>query len=143
MLARQAFGREIVMDDAKTPGPIGRAPTRCQIAMGHEYRRNPKARDRALQVIRNDGLPICSVSPSARDGCVDRRPRLGAGSSVSDGEGTKIGNALWNGAVMDASAAERIVALMRLTIADARLVMTRRQQAVYLICHGRRKGLCA
>jgi hypothetical protein len=39
-----------------------------------------------------------------------------------DSEGTKIGNALWNGTAVDANASERIAALMRLTIADARLV---------------------
>jgi hypothetical protein len=39
-----------------------------------------------------------------------------------DSEGTKIGNALWNGATLDSHAAERIVGLMRLTIEDTRLV---------------------
>src|SRR5438034_2709308 len=39
-----------------------------------------------------------------------------------DSEATRIGNALWNGAALDDSAAERIVALMRLDIEDARLV---------------------
>jgi len=42
-----------------------------------------------------------------------------------DSEGTRIGNALWNGAPVDATASERIVALMRLTIADTRLVNER------------------
>src|SRR6476619_2384935 len=51
-----------------------------------------------------------------------------------DSEGTRIGNALWNGAALDANAGERIVALMRLTIKDARLVDERvGDRPVYLI----------
>jgi hypothetical protein len=51
-----------------------------------------------------------------------------------DSEGTRIGNALWNGASPGAEAAERIVALMRLTIADAALVDERLGgKPVYLI----------
>ena len=51
-----------------------------------------------------------------------------------DSEGTRIGNALWNGAALDGNAAERIVALMRLTIEDTRLVDERvGNKPVYLI----------
>ena len=51
-----------------------------------------------------------------------------------DSEGTRIGNALWNGAALDGNAAERIVALMRLTIEDTRLVDERvGSKPVYLI----------
>jgi len=51
-----------------------------------------------------------------------------------DSEGTKIGNALWNGSALDHHAAERIVALMRLTIEDTRLVDERvGSKPVYLI----------
>jgi hypothetical protein len=51
-----------------------------------------------------------------------------------DSEGTRIGNALWNDAVLDGNTAERIVALMRLTIEDARLVDERvGTRPVYLI----------
>jgi len=51
-----------------------------------------------------------------------------------DSEATRIGNALWNGAALDDNAAERIVALMRLTIEDARLVDQRvGNKPVYLI----------
>jgi hypothetical protein len=54
-----------------------------------------------------------------------------------DSEGTRIGNALWNGAAPDGNAAERIVALMRLNIEDARLVDERvRNKPVYLILAG-------
>jgi len=51
-----------------------------------------------------------------------------------DSEATRIGNALWNGAALDDNAAERIVALMRLTIEDPRLVDQRvGNKPVYLI----------
>jgi hypothetical protein len=51
-----------------------------------------------------------------------------------DSEGTKIGNTLWNGDTLDAGAAERVVALMRLSIADTRLVDERvGSRPVYLI----------
>jgi hypothetical protein len=51
-----------------------------------------------------------------------------------DSEGTKIGNALWNGAMLDGNAAERIVALMRLSIEDRRLIDERvGTRPVYLI----------
>jgi hypothetical protein len=51
-----------------------------------------------------------------------------------DSEGTKIGNALWNGAALDDNSAERIIALMRLTIEDTRLVDERvGTRPVYLI----------
>ena len=51
-----------------------------------------------------------------------------------DSEGTRIGNALWNGAELESNAAERIIALMRLTIGDTRLVDERvGTRPVYLI----------
>ncbi|MDO9057929.1 MAG: DUF6352 family protein, partial [Bradyrhizobium sp.] len=51
-----------------------------------------------------------------------------------DSEGTRIGNALWNGAALESGAAERIIALMRLTIEDTRLVDERvGTRPVYLI----------
>jgi hypothetical protein len=51
-----------------------------------------------------------------------------------DSEATRIGNALWNGAALDDSAAERIVALMRMDIEDARLVDERvGNKPIYLI----------
>jgi hypothetical protein len=51
-----------------------------------------------------------------------------------DSEGTRIGNALWNGAELDGNAAERIVALMRLNIEDTRLIDERvGARPVYLI----------
>jgi len=51
-----------------------------------------------------------------------------------DSEATRIGNALWNGAALDDNAAERIVALMRLDIEDARLADERvGNKPIYLI----------
>jgi hypothetical protein len=51
-----------------------------------------------------------------------------------DSEGTRIGNALWNGEAPDGHAAERIVALMRMEIEDTRLVDARvGDKPVYLI----------
>src|SRR5207247_10527194 len=51
-----------------------------------------------------------------------------------DSEATRIGNALWNGAALDADASERIVALMRLDIEDARLVDERvGNKTIYVI----------
>jgi hypothetical protein len=51
-----------------------------------------------------------------------------------DSEGTRIGNALWNGKSPGNEAAERIVALMRLSIADVALVDKRvGAKPIYLI----------
>jgi hypothetical protein len=51
-----------------------------------------------------------------------------------DSEGTRIGNALWNGASPGMDAADRIVALMQLSIADVALVDERvGSKPVYLI----------
>ena len=51
-----------------------------------------------------------------------------------DSEATRIGNALWRGERLEGSVAERIVALMRMTFEDARLVDERvGDKPVYLI----------
>jgi hypothetical protein len=51
-----------------------------------------------------------------------------------DSEATRIGNALWRGERLDDSVAERIVALMRLSFEDTRLVDERvGSKPVYLI----------
>ena len=49
-----------------------------------------------------------------------------------DADGTKIGDALWNGAEIDEATRERVVGLFRLTFRDASIVIER---------HGRRGGL--
>ncbi|MDB5649770.1 MAG: hypothetical protein JWL62_1290 [Hyphomicrobiales bacterium] len=51
-----------------------------------------------------------------------------------DSEGTKIGNALWNGAALGPTMTERVVALLRLTFEDERMVdPALRGKPVYLI----------
>ena len=51
-----------------------------------------------------------------------------------DSEATRIGNALWRGERLEGGVAERIVALMRLSFEDARLVDERvGDKPVYLI----------
>lgn len=51
-----------------------------------------------------------------------------------DSEGTRIGNALWNGDTPGAGAADRIVALMRLTFEDAHFIDKRvGDKPIYLI----------
>jgi hypothetical protein len=94
---------------------------------------NPKARDGLCRVIERwiGHLLGVAVNVETVASIEDRDWRWFVGL---DGEGTKIGNALWNGDALDASAAERIVALMRLTIADTRLVDERvGSRPVYLI----------
>jgi hypothetical protein len=94
---------------------------------------NPKARDGLCRVIERWIAHLLGVAVSVETvaSIEDRDWRWFVGL---DSEGTKIGNALWNGDALDASAAERIVALMRLTIADTRLVDERvGSRPVYLI----------
>jgi hypothetical protein len=51
-----------------------------------------------------------------------------------DSEATRIGNALWHGERLDGSVSERIVALMRLSFEDTRMVDERvGNKPVYLI----------
>ncbi|MDB5593599.1 MAG: hypothetical protein JWM36_560 [Hyphomicrobiales bacterium] len=51
-----------------------------------------------------------------------------------DSEGTKIGNALWNGAALGPAMTERVVTLLRLTFEDERMVDSAvRGKPVYLI----------
>ena len=94
---------------------------------------NPKARAGLCRVIERWIAHLLGVAvrietvPSIED--PDWRWFIGL-----DSEGTKIGNALWNGASLEGNAAERIIALMRLTIEDTRLVDERvGTKPVYLI----------
>jgi hypothetical protein len=94
---------------------------------------NPKARAGLCRVIERWVAHLLDVAVSVETvpRIEDRDWRWFVGL---DSEGTKIGNALWNGAAVDANAAERVVALMRLTIADTRLVDERvGGKPVYLI----------
>jgi len=94
---------------------------------------NPKARAGLCRVIERwiDHLLGIAVNVETVASIEDRDWRWFVGL---DSEATRIGNALWNGAALDDNASERIVALMRLTIEDARLVDERvGSKPVYLI----------
>lgn len=130
MLAPKAFGEMDVMDDDNAWTYWSRSDAH---AMAMNIGGNAKARAGLCRVIERWVAHLLGVAvmvetvPSIEDR--DWRWFVGL-----DSEGTRIGNALWNGAALDASAAERIVALMRLTIADVRLVDERvGTRPVYLI----------
>jgi hypothetical protein len=126
----KAFGEMDVMDDENAWTYWSRSDAH---AMVMNIGGNPKARAGLCAVIERWiahllGIAVNIETVSSID---DRDWRWFVGL---DSEGTKIGNALWNGTGVDANAAERIVALMRLTIADTRLVDERvGAKPVYLI----------
>jgi hypothetical protein len=94
---------------------------------------NPKARAGLCRVIERWVAHLLGVAVKVETvaSIEDRDWRWFVGL---DGEGTRIGNALWNSAALDAGARERVVALMRLTIEDAGLVDERvGTRPVYLI----------
>ncbi|MGD9837130.1 MAG: DUF6352 family protein [Afipia sp.] len=130
MLQPQAFGEMDVMDDNNAWTYWSRSDAH---AMVMNLGGNPKARDALCRVIERwvahlIGV-VVMVEPVASIEDSDWRWFIGL-----DGEGTRIGNALWNGDTPGAHAAERIVALMRLTFADTRLVDGRvGNKPVYLI----------
>ncbi|MET0679199.1 MAG: DUF6352 family protein, partial [Bradyrhizobium sp.] len=124
------FGEMDVMDDENAWSYWSRSDAH---AMVMNIGGNPKARAGLCRVIERWighllGVAVkVEIVPSIEDR--DWRWFIGL-----DSEGTKIGNALWNGAALDGRAAERIVALMRLTIEDTRLVDERvGTSPVYLI----------
>jgi hypothetical protein len=130
MLQPSAFGEMDVMDD-------GNAWTYWSGSDAHGMAMNiggnPKARaglcrtiERWIAHLLGVGVSVETV-PSIEDR--DWRWFIGL-----DSEGTKIGNALWNGEAPDGTMAERIVALMRLNFEDVRLVDERvGARPVYLI----------
>jgi len=130
MLQPKAFGELDVMDDENAWTYWSRSDAH---AMVMNIGGNPKARAGFCRVIERWvahllGLAV-NVETVASIKDDDWRWFVGL-----DAEGTRIGNALWDGAVPDESAAERIVALMRLTIENARLVDERvGTRPVYLI----------
>jgi hypothetical protein len=130
MLQPKAFGELDVMDDENAWTYWSRSDAH---AMVMNIGGNPKARAGLCRVIERWvahllGLAV-NVETVASIKDDDWRWFVGL-----DAEGTRIGNALWDGAVPDESAAERIVALMRLTIENARLVDERvGTRPVYLI----------
>ena len=130
MLAPKAFGEMDVMDDENAWTYWSRSDAH---AMAMNIGGNPKARVGLCRVIEKwvahllDVAVAVEIVPSIEDR--DWRWFVGL-----DSEGTRIGNALWNGTAPDAHAAERIVALMRMTIADVRRVDERvGSRPVYLI----------
>src|SRR3984893_10198817 len=76
---------------------------------------NPKARARMCGIMErwSERLLVGAVNVETVASIEDRDWRWFIGL---DSEGTKIGNALWNGAALDSP--ERLVALMRLNIED-------------------------
>jgi len=130
MLQPQAFGEMDVMDDSNAWTYWSQSDAH---AMVMNLGGNPKARDALCRVIERwiAHLMGVAVSAEAVASVEDRDWRWFIGL---DSEGTKIGNALWNGDALGSNAAERIVALMRLTFQDARLVDGRvGNNPVYLI----------
>jgi Family of unknown function (DUF6352) len=130
MLQPQAFGEMDVMDDDNAWTYWSRSDAH---AMAMNLGGNPKARAGLCRTIERWiahllGLTVrVETVPSIEDR--DWRWFIGL-----DGEGTRIGNALWNGAMLDGESARRIVALMRLHIDDTRLVDERvGTRPVYLI----------
>ncbi|MBX9647229.1 MAG: hypothetical protein K2X57_09255 [Xanthobacteraceae bacterium] len=126
----KAFGEMDVMDDENAWTYWSRSDAH---AMVMNIGGNPKARAGLCRVIERWIAHLLGVAVSVETvaSIDDRDWRWFVGL---DSEGTRLGNALWNGAVVDANASERIVALMRLTIEDTRLVDERvGTRPVYLI----------
>jgi hypothetical protein len=130
MLQPQAFGEMDVMDDENAWTYWSRSDAH---AMVMNIGGNPKARAGLCRVIELWVAHLLGVAIKVETiaSIEDRDWRWFVGL---DGEGTRIGNALWNGAALDVDTGERIVALMRLTIEDARLVDERvGSRPVYVI----------
>lgn len=130
MLQPPAFGEMDVMDDENAWTYWSRSDAH---AMVMNIGGNPKARAGLCGVIERWVAHLVGVAVKVEPiaSIEDRDWRWFVGL---DSEGTRIGNALWNGAALDADARDRIVALMRLTIEDVRLVDERvGSRPVYLI----------
>jgi len=130
MLAPKAFGEMDVMDDENAWTYWSRSDAH---AMVMNIGGNPKARAGLCRVIERWVAHLLGVAVRVETvaSIEDRDWRWFIGL---DSEGTRIGNALWNGAALDSNAAERIVALMRLNIEDTRRVDERvGTRPVYLI----------
>lgn len=118
MLAPKPFGEMDVMDDENAWTYWSRSDAH---AMVMNIGGNPKARAGLCRVIERWVAHLLGVAVNVETiaSIEDRDWRWFVGL---DSQGTRIGNALWNGAALDGHAAERIVALMRLEFADTRLV---------------------
>ena len=130
MLQPQAFGEMDVMDDENAWTYWSRSDAH---AMVMNLGGNPKARAALCQVVELWIAHLLGIAVKAEPvaSIEDRDWRWFVGL---DSEGTRIGNALWNGDTPSADAAERIVALMRMTFEDSRFVDGRvGNKPVYLI----------
>jgi hypothetical protein len=130
LLQPKEFGEMDVMDDENEWTYWSRSDAH---AMVMNIGGNPKARAGLCRVIERWIAHLLGVAVNVETvaSIEDRDWRWFIGL---DSEGTKIGNALWNGAALDDNSAERIIALMRLTIEDTRLVDERvGTRPVYLI----------
>jgi Family of unknown function (DUF6352) len=130
MLQPKTFGEMDVMDDENAWTYWSRSDAH---AMVMNIGGNPKARAGLCRVIERWVAHLLGVAVKVETvaSIEDRDWRWFIGL---DSEGTRIGNALWNGDTLDGNAAERIVALMRLDIEDTRLVDERvGTRPVYLI----------
>lgn len=130
MLKPQAIGEMDVMDDDNAWTYWSQSDAH---AMAMNLGGNPRARDGLCRVIERWIAHLLGVTAKVETvaSIEDRDWRWFVGL---DGEGTRIGNALWNGDAPGAGAAERIVALMRLTFDDARFVDERvGTRPIYLI----------
>jgi hypothetical protein len=130
MLQPKTFGEIDVMDDENAWTYWSQSDAH---AMVMNLGGNPKARAGLCRVIERWIAHLLGVAIKVETiaSIEDRDWRWFIGL---DTEGTRIGNALWNGAALDDNAAERIVALMRLDIEDKRLVDERlADKPVYLI----------
>ena len=126
----KSFGEMDVMDDDNAWTYWSRSDAH---AMVMNLGGNAKARDGLCRVIERwvNHLLGVTVSVETIASIEDRDWRWFVGL---DGEATRIGNALWRGERLEGNVAERIVALMRLTIEDTRLVDERvGDKPVYLI----------
>lgn len=130
MLQPQAFGEMDVMDDENAWTYWSRSDAH---AMVMNLGGNPKARAALCQVVERWIAHLLGIAVKAEPvaSIEDRDWRWFVGL---DSEGTRIGNALWNGDTPSADAAERIVALMRMTFEDSSFVDGRvGNKPVYLI----------
>lgn len=130
MFQPQAFGEMDVMDDDNAWTYWSRSDAHVMVM---NFGGNPRARDGLCRVIERwvAHLLGAAVKVETVPSIEDRDWRWFVGL---DSEGTRIGNALWNGDTVGPKAAERIVGLMRLTFEDARLVDERvGTRPIYLI----------
>jgi hypothetical protein len=131
MLQRpKSFGEMDVMDDENAWTYWSRSDAH---AMAMNLGGNAKARAGLCQAIERwiGHLLGITVSVETTASIEDRDWRWFVGL---DSEATRIGNALWRGERLESDVAERIVALMRLSFEDARLVDGRvGDKPVYLI----------